>query len=475
MTNKTDSLKQRAEKFGPEIDASPGVPIDGFSDPNGEYPDREYFYGSGISKASRGEKINTLYSGGGDLGVDVSVADQKPSQYPYNQAQETQSGHSFEMDDTPGGERILVKHRTGAGLELRADGSVIVSSKSKKVSITGGDDVVIVEGKADLVYKGDVTLRVEGDFNLDVEGNYNINVAGDKIENIKGRHTKVVDKDQNYTVRGSKGTQVGKVNTDTVLGDNNYLVKGNQNFFVEGNIELAAGGDMTQTSTNEWVVSANTANLTARTVSMLGHKGTFGGLLCDFQGKWFGGFPVGLTSTATFCGSLWGKAAEAVHSDLAGFAYRAAFAQTAGTAKTGPSIPVAPVPGVVPYTPLPTTTIASAPIIESQLMTSKYGIRNVSIDSKLREKIELRDEYFQAFNFVPNIHQIRSKLRDSQWRNNSNLTSVLTSEGRLSPTFCNTISPKIGRQVGRKGNVHFGVNLIGNNPSDNRSKRFKIR
>jgi len=260
MTNTTDSIKEREEKFGPEIDTSPGVPIDGFSDPNGEYPNREYFYGSGISKAARGEKINVLYSGGGDLGVDVSVSEQKPSQYPYNQAQETQSGHSFEMDDTPGGERILVKHRTGAGIELRADGSVIISSKSKKVSVTGGNEVVIVEGKADLVYKGDVTLRVEGDFNVDVEGNYNLNIAGDKVENIKGRHKKVVDKDQNYTIRGSRGTQVGNVNTETILGTNNFLVKGNQNFYVEGNIEMAAGGDLTQSSTNEWTVSANVAN-----------------------------------------------------------------------------------------------------------------------------------------------------------------------------------------------------------------------
>jgi len=43
MTNTTDSIKEREEKFGPEIDTSPGVPIDGFSDPNGEYPNREYF------------------------------------------------------------------------------------------------------------------------------------------------------------------------------------------------------------------------------------------------------------------------------------------------------------------------------------------------------------------------------------------------------------------------------------------------
>lgn len=492
MTSTKDSFKDREIDGRGGKEESEGVPLDGFSDPNGEFPNRDFFYGSGISKAARGEKINELHSGGGDLGVDVTVAEQTPSQYPYNQAQETQSGHSFEMDDTPGGERILIKHRTGAGMELRADGSVIISSQNKRVSVTGGDDVVIVEGKADLVYKGDVTLRVEGNFNVDVGGNYNLNVSGDKVENIKGRHKKIIDKDQNYTIRGSRGTQVGQTSTDTVLGNSNIIVKNSQKFFVEGNVEIAAGNDMTLSATNEWTTSAQTANLTARTVSMLGHKGTFGGTFCEFQGKHFGGVPIPLirttllagvpipapviTSTATFAGNLAGKAAEAVHANTAGHAGQAMFAVTAGCAPTGPAVPLEPVPGSLPYwTWTSIAGIASAPIIESQLMTSKYGIRNISIDDKLRQKIELRDEYFEAFNFVPNIHQIRSKLRDFQWRTNRDLTSYLIAQGRLSETFAKTLPKKIGRTVGKKGNIHFGVTLIGNDASDNRSKRFKIR
>ena len=42
------------------------------------------------------------------MGIDLELPDQKPSVYPFNQVQETESGHVIEIDDTPGGERILI-------------------------------------------------------------------------------------------------------------------------------------------------------------------------------------------------------------------------------------------------------------------------------------------------------------------------------------------------------------------------------
>ena len=71
----------------------------------------------------------TFYTGGGDIGVSLNIEDQRPSEFPFNQVDETTSGHVVEYDDTPDGERILIKHRTGAGVEMRADGSVLVSSR----------------------------------------------------------------------------------------------------------------------------------------------------------------------------------------------------------------------------------------------------------------------------------------------------------------------------------------------------------
>ena len=118
---------------------------------------------------------------GGAEGVPLNIEDQRPSEFPFNQVDETTSGHVVEYDDTPGGERILIRHRTGAGVEMRADGSVLVSSTNNKIEVTGGDQTVIVEGAGNLVYKGNLNLVVTGDYNVDVGGNYNVNVAGSHI------------------------------------------------------------------------------------------------------------------------------------------------------------------------------------------------------------------------------------------------------------------------------------------------------
>ncbi len=143
MTTKRDSFDLRVDKIGEGAENSLGVAQDGMQDPTGEYPKREYNYGSSINKASRGTKINNLYVGGGDIGVSLNIEPQRPSEYPFNQVQETVSGHVIEQDDTPGGERVLIKHRTGAGVEMRADGSVIISAVNNKIEVTGGDQTVI--------------------------------------------------------------------------------------------------------------------------------------------------------------------------------------------------------------------------------------------------------------------------------------------------------------------------------------------
>lgn len=485
MTNKTDNYNERIEKLGLGVEETEGVTTDGFVDASGDFPSREYYYSTSVNKAAKGEKVNNLSLGGGDYGVSLNVPDQKPSQFPHNQVQETQSGHSFEMDDTPGGERVLIKHRSGAGVELRADGSVIISSRNQRVEVTGGDHTTIVEGEGKLIYKGNLTLDVSGDLNMNVGGNYNLNVAGDKKEDIKGRHTKTVNLDQNYTIRGTRGAKVIGNNTETLLGDHYQVVSGNNTSLTQGSIELLAGQSLTTTAVNEWVVAAGTASLAARQISMFGHKGTIGGPLVDYYGKTYGGFPAAVTNFASFYGTLVGKATESLHADYAmyaataGFANGAIRAQTAVTAKDSkpgkPPTPVVPKPGIMPYTPISATApIPNPAVVELQLSSSTYGVRNIAVDPKLEKNLRRDDEYKGLFNHDPSIHEIRSKLRDPANLNNNEFTGYLVAEGKLNKNFKKNLHPKIGRSEGKKGTLRFGSNVLGNNPSDNRSKRFKV-
>lgn len=488
MTNTFDDLTSRKTqiKLDEGQEATEGVPLDGTVDPTGEYPKRDYFFGTSVNKSAVGSRVNNLGLGGSELGIDLELPEQKPSQYPFNQVQETESGHVIEIDDTPGGERVLIRHRTGAGMELRADGSVLISSQRQTVQVTGGDQTVIVEGEGNLIYKGDVNLRIAGDFNVDVDGNYNLEIAGDKIENIKGRHNKVVNRDHNETIRGSETSYVVGDRTTNTLADYNNISQGNTNFRSTAKMELTAGSNLVTTAVGEWTAGASTANITARHISMMGHKGTIGGSLVDYYGKSYGGLPGGPTNAAAFYGSLIGKATESFHADYAIYAAGAGTAINAGKSLTAvtagklgagpPPTSTPPKPGIMPWTPLiPTAPLPNPVIVETMLATSTYGVRAVTVDDKLRDKIRLTDEFEGLFNFRPDIHEVRSKLRSEGNLKNGKFTGYLVSEGLLSKDFAKTIPKNIGRSATKDGTVRFGVELLGNNPIDNRSKRFKVK
>src|SRR6056300_95239 len=136
-------------------------------DDTGVYPSSDYFYNNNINKAALGVDRNDLDFF--ELGGDVSLFNQTKvaSTYGLNQVQQTITGHSFEMDDTPGNERVLIKHNSGAGIELRPDGSCVVTTKKDKVEIVGDNLKLIVGGNVDIEYQGDVNMKVAGSFNLD--------------------------------------------------------------------------------------------------------------------------------------------------------------------------------------------------------------------------------------------------------------------------------------------------------------------
>lgn len=504
MTTNIDDLEKRitSQKSSGREDTQ-GIPKEGFADASGEYPNREYFFGTSINKSAKGEKVNELFSGGGDYGVETLLADQKPSQYPYNQVQETTSGHSIEIDDTPGGERILLKHKTGAGVELRADGSVLFSSVNTKVEVTGGDHTVIVEGEGNLIYKGNLNVHVTGDYNLTVDGNINVDVAGNKDEKIHRSHTKVIDEHQNYTIKGDAYRQILGTNTDVILSDNFLRVKGNQINDVEKKVQLNSGDTLLTTAKTSWSATSSTVNVTGHTLNATSTLGTIGGDMVDHFGKTYGGPAEGKgEGLTTFYGTLVGKAScaitadvaqEAAHSIQAKWASVASYADSAGLANsqtytenttgTTPSKPTKPAApdysGIYYYTPGDATNVMpDSKTIPSKINESTVGIRKVFVDlepdnpDSLYAEILKTDDYDEIFRYEPNIHEIRCRMRVEANRNNSKFTGTLVSEGRLSDTYGNIMPKEIGRTVNKKPAVRFGLKPLGNNPLDKKSKRF---
>ena len=471
MTTKKDNFEIRKDKLGEGLEESLGVPLQGQQDATGSYPSRDYNFGSSINKASRGTKVNELFIGGGDFGVPLGITPQRPSQYPYNQVQETSSGHVIELDDTPGGERVLLKHRKGAGVEVRADGSVVISAVNNKVEVTGGDQTVIIEGHGNLVYNGNLNLKVSGDYNVDVGGNYNVNVAGNKETTIKDNNRTTVMKNVQYTTHGTRTHKTIGDNVNLMLADNVQAVNGNQANLVEGTIDMASEVSMHLSSKESLVAISKSTNLTGvNNVSVMGQAGSIGGKTVDFTGRVYMGNEgeTAEQSGAIFHGTFKGIADEALRSYNANSA-RVATSQNYAENVTGsPSgdeatKSQASISGKNPITP---------PDVVDFGTTGTYAIKTVVVDGgdRILNGITHTDDYNDVFRFIPTNQEIRSALRSPV--NRDEVASRLVAEGKLNPKYNSKIPPKVGRTASGKTKAkRFGFTPLGNSIS-NRGKRF---
>lgn len=497
MTIKKDNYEGRVNELGQGLEDTLGVPQDGMQDPTGEYPKRDYNFGSSLNTASRGITINELDIGGGYPGLDLGIKEQRPSEFPFNQVQETPSGHVIEMDDTPGGERILIKHRKGAGVEVRADGTVIVASKQNKIEVTGGDQNTIVEGNGNLIYKGNLNLVVTGDYNVDVGGDYNVNVAGDHKESIEDNYRRTVGKNRSSLVRGKENNKVIGERFDVYLDNTAEYVKGNKKNWIKGSNELLVDVDMFTSAKESYAVTSKTSSLVGTdTISVFGNDGTIGGKKVDFTGQTYMGHlgPKPFESGATFYGSFHGQVTEAMFSRFSWFAERSKYAENAEqansavAAKTAGSAPGASgsaTQTTIPSGGSPETTWNQEvhgpdgpppvpPIVAAHSTMGPFAIRDVQIDpaDKLKDRLGYTDEYQELFSKIPTTSEIRSKFRIES--NRDVLGAILVAEGRINSNFKKPNPPKIGRTSPQKPTPRYGYTPIGN-AIENRGKRFTPR
>ena len=106
-------------------------------------------------------------------------------QYPYNKITQTESGHSFEMDDTPTRERVKLMHRTGTFIEMHPNGDEVHKVYGDGYEITIKDKNVLIQGKCSVTVLGDSVTEIQGSKYEVVRGDYNLVVNGDI--NVQGR------------------------------------------------------------------------------------------------------------------------------------------------------------------------------------------------------------------------------------------------------------------------------------------------
>jgi hypothetical protein len=116
--------------------------------------------------------------GGWTLPESASNVDERP-QYPYNKTFQTESGHTIEIDDTPGRERIRVAHRTKSYMEMHPDGDFVVKSVKNGYEVTGGKKLVKINGICNVTIEGDSIVHVKGNKFEKIDGDYKLTVNGD--------------------------------------------------------------------------------------------------------------------------------------------------------------------------------------------------------------------------------------------------------------------------------------------------------
>lgn len=110
------------------------------------------------------------------------------AKYPFNHViKETESGHSFEMDDTKDYERVQLSHRTGSTLEFLPSGSVKQKAFNHKYDVTMGDHKEYVGGDKVETVQGGMFLRINGKLviqadEISFESAGDINMKGDNIK-----------------------------------------------------------------------------------------------------------------------------------------------------------------------------------------------------------------------------------------------------------------------------------------------------
>lgn len=152
----------------------------------------------------------------------VVVDPSNPPQYPYNKIQQSESGHSIEMDDTVGKERLRLQHRSGSFIEMQPDGTEVHK-------IYGDGYEIIMGGK---------NVSIKGQCNITIEGAMVVNITGDAVMNVGGSATQFIKGDLVQTVSGAaKITSTG----DMDLTSQSDITMSAQNVMISGEVSVRGG------------------------------------------------------------------------------------------------------------------------------------------------------------------------------------------------------------------------------------------
>lgn len=127
--------------------------------------------------------------------------------YPYNNINQTEAGHSFEMDDTPGRERVRIQHgKSGSFLEMHPNGDEVHKIYGDGYEIIAGRKNVLIKGVCNITINGDCNMHVLGNKNEQIDGDYNLLVGGNMIARASGSSGMTLISDSDMSIQSNSGS-----------------------------------------------------------------------------------------------------------------------------------------------------------------------------------------------------------------------------------------------------------------------------
>lgn len=233
-------------------------------DPAEAYPKSTYLKEASTTRLARGKTDSTviatrkknLKSGVTSAGG-VSWSEPPPAfnpTYPYNNALETESGHAFELDDTPGQERVHLAHRKGSFIEIDKDGNEVHKVVKDNYEIIMGSDYVYVGGKCSVTVAGDCNLKVGGNLNLEAAGGINMSAGGDLRLKAKAVF---VESTSDMNFKSASAVNIESSSKASVKGSSVALT--GSSIEVDGTLNVKSGTNLKATGTDS---RGDTHNLT---------------------------------------------------------------------------------------------------------------------------------------------------------------------------------------------------------------------
>ena len=203
-------------------------------------------------------------------GIESDASPYKSATYPYNHVYESESGHIFEIDDTPGGERLNREHKSGTFEEIHPKGDKVVKVIGDNYEIIAGTSNVFIGAAKEK--KNGVIPDV---LNLTINGNVRELIMGDYIQEITGDFTQKIGKNHRIKVGylgggnleeeiiGNHGYNIDKSVKGRVGKDVDVLIEGSEvrsvnsfsSLYIEGQYLIA-------TKENLWVSAKDKMNIT---------------------------------------------------------------------------------------------------------------------------------------------------------------------------------------------------------------------